>query len=384
MRVLIATLLASLAAPQPPRPPQDAAPVSAVAQNAALPHLALDPDGGAYVAFVRDGNVELASSTDFGKTFAPPVVALDALKKAAAPSGQRGPRVAVDKQKRVYVSAFLPLDPKNPAAQDLYLAVSSDRGKTFSKPARINDPPGSAGESLHWTAVSPGGELLLAWLDGRRGKGQDLYTAKTSDQAKKVPKNTLLASQVCERCAPAVAVDSKGAALFAWREGGDRKSRQVQFLPNATARPVQVNTLDTRLARCPQDAPAVAVSADGKTAAVAWMDTRDGESDPNVYWTAQKEGKFVQESRASDVSNYYQGHPTVAVDGLGIAWFAWEDGRHGVQRVYVANAANRVNVSLTGEKDPKGESPSLAAQGGFVGIAYRLGENVVFRVLAAP
>jgi len=383
MRVLIVALLA-LAAAHPPLRPQDAAPVAAVAQSAALPHLAVDPDGGAYVAFLRDGNVELAVSTDFGKTFAPPVVAIDALKKAAAPSGQRGPRVAVDKQRRVYVSAFLPLDPKNPAAHDLYLAVSADRGKTFSKPARINDPPGTAGESLHWTAVSPGGELLLAWLDGRRGKGQDLYTAKTSDQAKKTPKNALLVSQVCERCAPAVAIDAKGAPVFAYREGGDRKSRQVQFLPNTTSRPVQVNTADTRLARCPQDAPAVAVGADGKTAAVAWMDTREGESDSNVYWTARKDGKFPPESRASDVGNYYQGRPTVAVDGLGIAWFAWEDGRHGVQRVYVANAANRVNVSLTGEKDPKGEAPSLAAQGGFVGVAYRLGENVVFRVLAAP
>ncbi len=381
MRVLILSLFLAAAAP---RRNQDAAPVIAAAQNAALPHLAVDPDGGAYVAFLRDGNVELAVSTDFGKTFAPPVVALDAAKKAAAPSGQRGPRVAVDKQKRVYVSAFLPLDPKNPAAHDLYLAVSADRGKTFQKPARINDPPGTATEPLHWTAVSPAGELLLAWLDGRRGKGQDLYTARTADQAKKTPKNLLMASQVCERCAPAVAVDAKGSPVFAYREGGDRKSRQVQFLPNATARPVQVNTLDTRLARCPQDAPAVAVSADGKTAAVAWMDTRDGESDPNVYWTVQKDGKFVQESRASDVSNYYQGHPSVAVDGLGIAWFAWEDGRHGVQRVFVANAANRVNVSLTGDKEPKAESPSLAAQGGFVGVAYRLGENVVFRVLAVP
>lgn len=371
MPVLLLALLASFHPQEPP------APVLA-AEQAALPHLALDAEGGAYIAFLRNGNVELAVSTDFGKTFAAPVTALDAGKKILPPVGQRGPRVAVDKQKRVYVSAFL--------GPDLHLAVSTDRGRTFSRPLRVNDPPGTAGEALHASAVAPGGEVTLVWLDSRRGKGQDLFSAKVSDPAglKKPPKNLLVASQVCERCAPAVAVDGKGSPVFAYREGPAKKSRQVLFLPNATDRPVQVNTLDTLLASCPQDAPSVAVSADGKTAAVAWMDTRDGVADPNVYWTIQKDGKVLPDTRAHDSGNYYQGRPSVAVDGLGVAWFAWEDARQSVQRVYVANSANRTNVPLGGEKDAKGAFPSIAAQGNFVGVAYACGENVVFRILSTP
>src|SRR3989442_1518778 len=128
MRVL--RLLALLLAPRlatPPAPARQDPPPPAVlvADHASFPHLALDPDGGAYVAFFRNGNVELAVSADSGKSFAPPVTAIDAAKTAQG-GDQRGPRVAVDKQKRVYVTAPLALDPKSPPANHPYLAVSAD------------------------------------------------------------------------------------------------------------------------------------------------------------------------------------------------------------------------------------------------------------------
>ena len=200
----------------------------------------------------------------------------------------------------------------------------------------------------------------------------------------KAPKAIRLALNVCERCAPALAVDAKGGPVLLYREGGEKPSRQIQFLPSAlpAARPVQVNAVDTRLPRCPQDAPAVAVSADGKTVAAAWMDTRDLDGDTNVYLTIARDGKFARESRINDDARYYQGHPSIALDGEGVAWVAWEDGRHGVQRVYAANSKNETNVSASGAKDPKGGHPSIAAQGSFVGVAFEFGPHVAFRVLS--
>ncbi len=371
----------------PPAPAQDPPPPSAVtvAENATLPHLAIDPDGGVYVAFFRNGNVELAVSTDRGKTFAPPVTAIDAGKKASG-LVQRGPRVAVDRQKKLFVTAPLPLDPKSTGVNDLYLAVSADHGLTFSKPQRLNETPGAAAESLHATAAGPAGDLHVAWLESSK-KGQDLVYAKVTDPApKKGPKSLRLAYNVCERCAPAIAIDAKGNPVLLYREGGpDKKSRQVQFLGSAapSAKPVQVNAVDTHLVRCPQDAPALAVSADGKTLAAAWMDTRDLDTDCNVYLAiARVDGKFGRESRVNDDARYYQGHPSVALDAEGVAWVAWEDGRHGIQRIYAADSKSETNVSITGPKDPKGGAPSIAAQGSFVGLAYELGPHVAFRVLA--
>ena len=44
------------------------------------------------------------------------------------------------------------------------------------------------------------------------------------------------------------------------------------------------------------DAPAVAVSNDGKKVAAAWMDMRAGKNDRDVQWTVGSAGKFAPES----------------------------------------------------------------------------------------
>src|ERR1043166_5801319 len=235
MRVQVLALFAVAAFPQQKELP----PAVVVAEGASFPNLALDPDGGVYIAFFRDGNIELAVSTDRGRTFAPPVMAIDTGKTAEG-ADQRGPRVAVDKQKRVYVTAPLALDAKSPAQSDIFLAVSGDRGRTFSKPIRVNDLPGSATASCHWSAVAPAGDLHVVWLDNRKQKGQDLLYANVIDQGKKIQKVGAVASQVCERCSPGLAVDAKGNAVFVYREGGEKKSRQVLFLSGANAKPVHL------------------------------------------------------------------------------------------------------------------------------------------------
>ena len=105
-----------------------------VAREAIQPHLALDDDGRAYVVFLRDGQVELSVSDDGGRTFSAPVVAIDA-KGRARGGMQRGPRVAVDGRKTVYVTAPLAFDAaglgKRYPVQDLWAAASVDGGRTF-------------------------------------------------------------------------------------------------------------------------------------------------------------------------------------------------------------------------------------------------------------
>src|SRR2546422_11144282 len=100
--MLAMVIAACLLQVKPPAPTDDSILVK-VADQARLPNLALDADGNAYVAFVHNGNIELATSTDGGKTFGAPVIALNANGKDPA-LANRGPRVSVDKQKRIYVS----------------------------------------------------------------------------------------------------------------------------------------------------------------------------------------------------------------------------------------------------------------------------------------
>ncbi len=230
------------------------APARVVASDAIQPQVAVDHEGNIYVVFIHKGNIAVAVSTDQGKGFGEPVIAIDVQGRARG-GRQRGPRIGVDAQKNVVVTAPVTFDDaeyqrRYPIAE-LYLVGSSDGGKTWSKPVQVNEVAKKAPEALHWMAVAPAGEIHVAWLDlrSRTDPGQDLYYAKVVKG--KVGKNTRVASTVCECCAPGLAVDGQGNPFVAWREGGDKPSREV-YARRSTDRgesfgpAVQINRLPTQ------------------------------------------------------------------------------------------------------------------------------------------
>lgn len=216
-----------------------------VARDAIQPHLAAAEDGTFVAVFIRNGNIECSTSADKGSTWTAPVTAIDALGKAKG-GMQRGPRVAVDAKKTIYVTAPVCFDEaefaKRYPTQDLYLAVSTDGGKTFSKPQQVNDAPKKAPESLHWLAAAPNGDVFVAWLDLRnRTQGQDLAWVKITEQGRKIGRNQLIAGPLCECCAPGLTVDAKGTPFLIYREGG-KKNRPIVLAAGPTfARPARLN-----------------------------------------------------------------------------------------------------------------------------------------------
>jgi hypothetical protein len=132
------------------------------------------------------------------------------------------------------------------------------------------------------------------------------------------------------------------------------------------------------------DAPAVAVSNDGKTIAAAWMDMRAGANNRDVQWTVGSGGKFSVETPVHDQGQGMQGHPSLAVDKDGLVWCAWEDARGGpnAQRIYAAESKSRRNVPVSAESEGKAAFPSLAAGAGIVAVAYESGPNVAVRLLS--
>jgi hypothetical protein len=364
--------------------------------GAIQPHLAASDDGLFACVFIREGNIELTVSRDQGKTWSSPSVAMDAKGKARG-GLQRGPRVAIDAKRTIYVTAPLCFDEaelgKKYPVQDLYLAVSTDEGKTFSKPALVNDVPRQAPEALHWLAASPTGDVFVAWLDRRQrgtSPGQDLAYAKITDQGKKIGKNGLIPGPLCECCAPGLAVDAKGNPILAYREGG-KANRQIFLAISANGggsfpKVNRLNQGDTKIDLCPMDAPAVAVSRDGTRIAAAWMDFRSGGNQRHVQWALASGGKFASETSPGDDPRGGQGHPSVAYDAEGTAWCAWEDTRLGpnAQRIFAADSKSKKNLAVSGDSEGKCGFPSLAAGGKALGIAYESGAGVSFRLLSAP
>lgn len=231
-----------------------APPGARVADDAIQPQAVIDRDGAVYVVFLHKGNVAVAVSTDKGKTFGAPVVAIDVQGRARG-GRQRGPRIGVDAKKNLTVTCPVTFDDaeykKRYPTAELYLVMSADGGKTWSKPVQVNEAPKNAPEALHWMAVAPNGEAHVAWLDmrSRAERGQDIYYAKVVNG--KVGKNAKVASTVCECCAPGLAVDGDGNPFIAWREGGAKDSREV-FAVRSTdkgdsfAKPVRVNRVPTK------------------------------------------------------------------------------------------------------------------------------------------
>jgi hypothetical protein len=363
-----------------------------IAGGAIQPHLAAAEDGTFFAVFIRNGSIECATSADKGKTWSTPVVAIDGKGKAVG-GMQRGPRVAVDAKKTVYVTAPLCFDEaefaKKYPTQDLYLAVSTDEGKTFSKPVQVNDVPKQAPESLHWLAAAPNGDVFVAWLDRRQrgtSPGQDLAYVKITEQGKKIGKNQILQGPLCECCAPGLSVDAKGNPTIIYREAG-KKNRPIMVAGGPSlSRVVRVNQAESKVDSCPMDAPSVAVSADGKKTVVAWMDMRSGKNDRDVQWTVGSEGRFAPEATIHDVTAGTQGHPSLAFDKDGIAWCAWEDGRTNpnLMQIYVADFKSKKNLRISEDAEGKCGYPSLALGGGVLGVAYEAGGGVSFRVIGGP
>ena len=129
------------------------------------------------------------------------------------------------------------------------------------------------------------------------------------------------------------------------------------------------------------DAPAVAVSRDGKKVALAWMDTREDGRNRNLYWTVGAPGRFPRETRVHQETRGVQGHPSLAFDGSGKAWCAWEDLRQNPQRIYIAGSGSKEDIAVSDASEGKASFPSLVSAGKILAVAYESRGGVSLRTI---
>jgi hypothetical protein len=136
-------------------------------------------------------------------------------------------------------------------------------------------------------------------------------------------------------------------------------------------------------------APAVAVSADGKKFAAAWMDKRAGKDDQNVYWALSDGPRFAQDAPVHEETKGAQNHPALAFDKGGNVWVAWEDKedpRSGSQAIRIRSSASVSKDQLLSDPaEGAAAFPALAAGAGIVGVAYETSQEgeprVMFRLV---
>ena len=150
--------------------------VDGVDREAKQPQVAIDAKGRIYVTFGVGNVIRCARSDDGGKTFEVSTVgSVNALSLGM----RRGPRVAIAGGETVVVSAVGGREGKGRDG-DLLAWRSTDGGKTWSGPTRVNTVEGSAREGLHAMAGGPDGSIYCSWLD-LRTKKTEIYGSRSKD-----------------------------------------------------------------------------------------------------------------------------------------------------------------------------------------------------------
>ncbi len=133
----------------------------------------IDEGGKLWRASVHDGFVQVSKSSDLGKTFSKPVkVNLTAMKIGA--DGEARPKIALQAG-NIYLTWTQAL--KTPYAGYIWFARSIDGGKSFEKPYIVHSDRAEITHRFDALNVSPNGDITVTWVDKR-----DLLAAKATGQ----------------------------------------------------------------------------------------------------------------------------------------------------------------------------------------------------------
>jgi Neuraminidase (sialidase) len=184
-------------------------------RGAKQPQAAVDEAGRIYIAFGQEGTVRLAVSTDRGRTFE---VSTVGKVNSLSLGMRRGPRVVATGD-AVVVTAIGGRTGKGQDG-DVLSWRSTDLGKTWTGPTRVNAVEGSAREGLHGMAAAPGGKIFCTWLDLRDNR-TEIFGASSKDGGATWEKDALVyrspEKSVCECCHPSAAFGPDGTLHVMWR-----------------------------------------------------------------------------------------------------------------------------------------------------------------------
>jgi hypothetical protein len=152
---------------------------------------AVAPDSTVYAVWSTGEGIVLTTSHDGGSSFSPPRLILHTAPiMFAVQTLERAngfPQIDLDpKSGRLYVTWS---DYRN-GDLDVFCAASSDKGKTWSQPVRVNSDPvhNGADQFFQWLAVDPTvGAVNVVFYDRRgdpQGRKQIVVLARSTDQGK--------------------------------------------------------------------------------------------------------------------------------------------------------------------------------------------------------
>ena len=358
------------------------------------PDVALSPTGDLFGtwAVVNDGNgqsdVIFASYREENATWEQHV-RLNSKPGSAVAGRQVGPRLVSTKEGYVVVSwGDRGRDPNG----DVVVARSTDGGRSFTDPVRVNDDPtNEVGQEYHDIAISPDGTIWVAWLDERDApesyvNQKQLYLACSRDGGQTFEKNRKLttgARGVCPCCRPSLATSADGSihVVFRDREGDHLFIRVLSKHAGEDefSAPVTVSK-PWKLPACPVNSPQIASDGNG-TLWVLWVDESEGSA--KLYWARSTDHarRFETTGRIEDLmgpEDAGASHLTLTArrgvnSRASEAIASWETtmGQICMARLPRDGSPEVVNsFVVAGDLESITRSPALASSSGYVGLCW--------------
>ena len=193
--------------------------------NVDQPQIVATPDGGLLMAWTERREsffgFDLFVSTLEGTTFSEPVQINGAdAPLNSIPIDEMRPAIAFGSDQRVGLAW-------TDEAYDIQVAMSSDGGRHFGTPLRLNQDEGEALQEFPDIAFGPDGVLHAVWLDPRIAEEgydepADLYYARIADGvATEQSLTALQEDSVCGCCLPDINVLADGSLAVTFRNTED-------------------------------------------------------------------------------------------------------------------------------------------------------------------
>ena len=217
-------------------------------------------------------------------------------------------------------------------AYDVNIARSTDEGKTWSKPVVPHRDGTKTEHGFVSMLPRTAGGAGAIWLDGRNfkenaneghGSSTNEMTLRyaTIDSKGQLSEEALLDSRVCDCCQTSAALTSEGP-IVVYRDRSEKEIRDisiVRFSKGRWTEPRTVNADGWEIHGCPVNGPSV--SADGKRVAVAWFTAANETPRVKVVFSSDAGATFASPIQVDE------GSPVGRVDVLmltdGSAFVSW-------------------------------------------------------------
>ncbi len=279
-----------------------------------------------------------------------------------------------------WIAHWLARVPGGVYAYHVRLAVSRDRGATWTQP--ITAHRDRSAQEHGFVAMVPwdDGTAALVWLDGREmklagpsheGEGDMTLRFGTVSSRGRLGEEALLDARTCECCQTALARTPAGLVV-AYRDRSPEEIRDiavVRRVGGVWTPPVRVAHDDWHYPGCPVNGPAL--SASGDTVAIAWFTAPGGDARVYVAFSFDGGATWGAPLRVDE------GHPIGRVDvellGGGGALVTWLE----AGRAQTDVRARRMLASGRGARSWRVTESSDARSSGFPRM-LRMGDEVLF------